>query len=143
MSVERILAGKGRNVVTVSPDCGLAEAAQTLNQHRIGAAVIVDGDGAVLGIISERDVVRAVAEGGAASLDKPVSSRMTTKVVTCSPSCTVNDLMELMTQGKFRHVPVVEGGRLTGIVSIGDVVKHRVAEIENEQRALKDYIATA
>lgn len=143
MSVERILAGKGRNVVTVLPGNTLAEAADTLSRHRIGAAVIVDGGGAVLGIISERDVVRAVAEGGAASLDQPVSSRMTSEVVTCGSICTINEIMGLMTTGKFRHVPVVEGGRLSGIVSIGDVVKHRLAEVEDEQRALRDYIATA
>ena len=143
MSVERILAGKGRNVVTVPPGSTLAEAAEILSRHRIGAAVIVDGEGAVLGIISERDVVRAVAEGGTTSLAQPVSGRMTSQVVTCGPSCTIDEIMGLMTKGKFRHVPVVEGGRLGGIISIGDMVKHRLAEIEEEQRAMRDYIATA
>ena len=143
MSVEHILAGKGRDVVTVRPDQTLAEAAGTLSQRRIGAAVVVDGDGAVLGIISERDVVKAVAAGGGSALSDPVSSRMTTKVVTCGPSCSVDEIMGLMTEGKFRHVPVMEGGRLGGIVSIGDVVKHRLAQVEAEQRALKDYIASA
>ena len=143
MSVEHILAGKGRDVVTVGPDHTLAEAAETLSQRRIGAAVVVDGGGAVLGIISERDVVKAVAAGGGSALADPVSSRMTTKVVTCGPSCSIDEIMGLMTDGKFRHVPVVEGGRLGGIISIGDVVKHRLAQVEEEQRAMRDYIATA
>ena len=143
MSVERILAGKGRDVVTVPPDTSLGDVAATLSRHRIGAIVVVDGQGSVLGIVSERDVVRGVAEGGAASLQQPVSSRMTAKVVTCGPTSSINDLMVLMTDGKFRHVPVVEQGRLGGIISIGDVVKHRLAEVETEQQAMRDYIATA
>ena len=143
MSVEHILAGKGRDVVTVRPEQTLAEAAKTLSERRIGAAVVVDGDGAVLGIISERDVVKAVAAGGGPALSDTVSSRMTTKVVTCGPSCSIDEIMGLMTEGKFRHVPVVERGRLGGIVSIGDVVKHRLAEVEAEQRAMRDYIASA
>jgi CBS domain-containing protein len=143
MSVEHILSGKGRDVVTIAPDCTLGEAAQILNQRRIGAVVVVDGGGAVLGIISERDVVRAIAENGDKALADQVSSRMTRKVVTCVPTCSVNDIMGLMTDGKFRHVPVLDSGKLCGIVSIGDVVKHRLAEIESEHRAMRDYIATA
>lgn len=143
MSVENILTEKGRHTFTISGDRTLREAIQMLNQHRIGALVIVDPTGAVQGIVSERDVVRAIAESGAGCLDDPVSRRMTTKVVTCSSKVAIKDLMELMTTGKFRHVPVVEDGRLGGMVSIGDIVKHRLAEMEAEHKALRDYIATA
>jgi CBS domain-containing protein len=143
MSVEQILAGKGREVVTIAPDRSLAEAAACLNERRIGAVVVVDGSGEVQGIISERDVVRAVAETGAEALESPVSSRMTKKVVTCVPTCSIDEIMGLMTDGKFRHVPVLDGGRLAGIISIGDVVKQRLGDIEAEHRALRDYIATA
>lgn len=143
MSVEIILAQKGRNVVTITPDQTLGEAANTLSRHRIGAAVVTDGQGGVLGIVSERDVVRAVADSGTEALREPVSGHMTSKVVTCNSHTSIGQLMSLMTEGKFRHVPVVEGGRLNGIVSIGDVVKHRLAEIESEHKALRDYIATA
>lgn len=143
MSVERILAGKGRDVISIDPQSTLAEAARMLNHHRIGAIVVIDASEALVGILSERDVVRAVAEGGAEALRQPVSSRMTGTVVTCRPDAGIDELMTLMTERKFRHVPIVEGGRLRGIVSIGDIVKHRLAEMETEHRALRDYIATA
>jgi CBS domain-containing protein len=143
MSVELILAEKGRKVVTVRPEQTLAEAAETLSRHRIGAAVVVGSDERVLGIISERDMVRAVADSGAKALEEPLSQRMTNKVVTCTSHTTIDQLMGLMTEGKFRHIPVVEAGRLTGIVSIGDIVKHRLADVEAERQALQDYIATA
>ena len=143
MSVEHILAGKGRQVVTIAPDRTLADAVTCLSERRIGAVVVVDGSGTVLGIISERDVVRAVAEAGGEALKAPVSSRMTAKVVTCVPTTSIDEIMGLMTEGKFRHVPVIEGGRLAGIISIGDVVKQRLGDIESEHRALRDYIATA
>jgi CBS domain-containing protein len=103
----------------------------------------VDGDRPVTGIISERDIVRAVAMHGAKALDEPVSRFMTEKVVTCTGETSINDVMELMTQQKFRHIPVVESGRLSGIVSIGDVVKLRLEEVEAETQAIKEYIATA
>ncbi len=143
MSVEHILAGKGRKVVTIAPDRTLADAVTCLSERRIGAVVVVDGSGTVLGIISERDVVRAVAEAGGEALKAPVSSRMTAKVVTCVPTTSIDEIMGLMTEGKFRHVPVIEGGRLAGIISIGDVVKQRLGDIESEHRAMRDYIATA
>lgn len=143
MSVERILAGKGRDVISIDPQSTLAEAARMLNHHRIGAIVVIDVSEALVGILSERDVVRAVAEGGADALRQPVSSRMTGNVVTCRPDAGIDELMTLMTERKFRHVPIVEGGRLRGIVSIGDIVKQRLSEIETEHRALRDYIATA
>jgi CBS domain-containing protein len=143
MTLEHILSEKGREVVTIEPHRSLADAARTLNEKRIGAVVVARDDRAVLGILSERDIVRAVAKGGAAALEHPISQHMTGEVVTCGRQVAINELMGLMTQRKFRHVPVVEDGRLYGIVSIGDVVKYRVAEIEAEHQALREYIATA
>ena len=143
MNVEHILSEKGREVVTIAPHLTLAEAARTLSRHRIGAVVVSDPGQPVLGILSERDIVRALAANGAAALEEPVSRYMTAKVVTCTARSAINDLMEAMTMGKFRHVPIVENGRLVGIVSIGDIVKFRVAEIERESEALREYIATA
>ena len=143
MNVEHILSEKGRKVVTIAPHMTLTDASRTLSENRIGAAIVNEASNPVLGILSERDIVRAVATNGAAALTEPVSRYMTARVVTCTSHSSINDLMEIMTSGKFRHVPVVENGRLVGIVSIGDVVKHRVAEIESESRALRDYIATA
>jgi CBS domain-containing protein len=143
MTLEHILSEKGREVVTIEPHRTLADAARTLNEKRIGAVVVARDDRAVLGILSERDIVRAVAKGGAAALEHSISQHMTGEVVTCGRQVAINELMGLMTQRKFRHVPVVEDGRLYGIVSIGDVVKYRVAEIEAEHQALREYIATA
>jgi len=142
MIVEHILAAKGHEVVTVEPQRTLLEVAHLLDEKRIGAVVVSDADHPVLGIISERDIARAVAQRGAAALDDPVSQHMTAKLFTCTRSCTVSDLMELMTDRKVRHVPIVERGRLSGIVSIGDVVKHRLAELEVEERLMHDYTAT-
>jgi CBS domain-containing protein len=143
MNVEHILSAKGRQVMTMAPQATLMEAVRTLSEKRIGAVVVADSSSPVLGILSERDIVRALATNGTGALEQPLSRYMTAKVVTCTTRSAINDLMETMTMGKFRHVPVVEDGRLLGIVSIGDVVKHRVAEIEGESRALRDYIATA
>ena len=143
MTVETILATKGGDVITIAPGETLADAARLLSSKRIGA-VVVRGEGeAVLGIISERDIVRALAASQADALAEPVERYMTRDVVTCTRQAPINKLMEIMTVQKFRHVPVVEDGRLAGIVSIGDIVKQRVAEIEAEQQALRDYIATA
>ena len=142
MIIEHILAKKGRDVVTVEPERTLLETARLLDEKRIGAVVVSDADHPVLGIISERDIARAVAQRGAAVLDEPVSQHMTAKLFTCTRSCTVSDLMELMTDRKVRHVPIVEHGRLSGIISIGDVVKHRLAELEAEERLMHDYTAT-
>jgi CBS domain-containing protein len=143
MTVEHILRSKGRSVVTIEPNRTLSEAAKLLSEQRIGAVLVCNASGPVLGIISERDIVRAVASRGAAALDEPVTRSMTEKVVTCTCESAINEVMEIMTEGKFRHVPVMEGGRLTGIVSIGDIVKHRLAEVEAETKAMLDYIATA
>ena len=143
MNVEHILSEKGHEVLTIAPQTPLKEAARILSERRIGALVVSDSGSPVLGILSERDIVRALAAGGGAALDDPVSRYMTAKVVTCTRHSPINDLMETMTNGKFRHVPIVENGQLVGIVSIGDIVKFRVAEIEGESRALREYIATA
>ena len=143
MLVSDILSTKGANVITVEPNASVANAAQLLAEKHIGALLITGAGGRVTGILSERDIVRAVAARGAAALDSPLSEVMTRKVVTCAAGDTVSVIMERMTTGKFRHIPVVEQDRLVGIISIGDVVKHRVQEIEQESSALRDYIQTA
>jgi CBS domain-containing protein len=143
MTVRAILDLKGRDVTTVTPDKTLAEAASLLSQHKIGALVVTGAEHRVTGILSERDIVKAVSAGGAAALEEKISARMTREVVTCGPHDTMAELMGRMTAGRFRHVPVVENGRLVGIISIGDVVKHRLAEMERESSALRDYIMTA
>ena len=142
MTVRSILDGKGHNVVSVEPQSKLAVAVKLLAEKRIGA-VLVMTQSRVEGILSERDIVRVLAERGASVLEEPVSAVMTRKVVSCRETDTVAELMETMTQGKFRHLPVVENNRVVGLISIGDVVKHRVGEYEAEQKALSDYIKTA
>ena len=143
MTVKAILSRKGGDVVTADPAATLGEAVRILSARRIGAVVVTGADRRIVGILSERDVVRVLGEKGASALDSPISEVMTRKVTTCGMGDTVAELMERMTEGKFRHVPVVEDGRLAGIVSIGDVVKWRVHEIEDESDALRDYIRTA
>ena len=143
MTVKAILARKGTDVVTADPNASLADAVKLLSTHRIGAVVATGADRRIVGILSERDIVRALAERGAAALDEPVSGAMTRKVSTCHERETVSSIMERMTAGKFRHVPVVDQGRLTGMVSIGDVVKHRLGEMERDSAAMRDYILTA
>ena len=143
MTVNQILAGKGGEVVTIEPAATLADAVRLLAGKRIGAALILGADRRIAGIISERDVVRALAERGAEALDEPVSQTMTRRVETCTEGEAVSSIMERMTLGKFRHLPVVDQGRLVGIVSIGDIVKHRLREMETEQAAMRDYIMTA
>jgi CBS domain-containing protein len=143
MTVGIILATKGREIVTIEPGATLADAVRLLASKRIGAALILGADDRLVGIISERDVVRALAEVGAAALNEPVSRTMTRKVETCNESEAVASIMERMTAGKFRHMPVVEQGRLVGVVSIGDIVKHRLGEMERDSVAMRDYIMTA
>jgi CBS domain-containing protein len=143
MTVKLILSRKGGEVVTIEPTATLGAAAKLLAERRIGAVLVLGDDQRVIGILSERDIVRAVAMRGAAALDGQVDEVMTRKVISCTSTATVSDVMEHMTDGKFRHVPVIELGRLVGIISIGDVVKHRLAEMEHESNALRDYIATA
>ena len=142
MTVRAILDTKGHQVQSVEPDAKLSAAIKILSERRIGA-VLVLSQGRIEGILSERDVVRVLGERGAAVLDEPVSATMTRKVVSCREKDTVSDIMETMTRGKFRHLPVVEDDRVVGLISIGDVVKWRVGEYEREQEALRDYIKTA
>ena len=143
MTVARILAVKGRDVITTQPHRTLHEVSRLLAEKSIGAVVVTGADNEVLGILSERDIVLAIANAGASALDDAVSRHMTAHVVTAGQGAGITSVMELMTQGRFRHVPIVEAGRLAGLISIGDVVKHRIAEIETEHRALREYIATA
>ncbi|HXW49806.1 MAG TPA: CBS domain-containing protein [Xanthobacteraceae bacterium] len=143
MTVSKILADKGREVFSIEPAATLKSAATLLGQKRIGAVIILGADRRIVGILSERDIVRAIGERGEAALDEPVSQSMTRKVSTCTEGETLVSIMEQMTEGKFRHIPVVDHGRLAGIVSIGDVVKYRLEEMEHDTAALRDYILTA
>jgi CBS domain-containing protein len=142
MTVRAILDSKGHDVLSVDPDVKLSAAIKMLAERKIGA-VLVMNDGRVEGILSERDIVRVLGERGARVLEEPVSAVMTRKVVSCRQSDTVASIMEMMTLGKFRHLPVVEDGKVVGLISIGDIVKRRVHEFEAEQEALRDYIKTA
>jgi CBS domain-containing protein len=143
MTVKTILSAKGNNVVSIEPNATLETAVRTLAEHRIGALLVLGPDRRVIGILSERDIVRTLAELGAAALAQPLAQVMTRRVVTCNPSETISVIMERMTAGKFRHVPVVEQDQVVGIVSIGDVVKYRLHEMEHESAALRDYIQSA
>jgi CBS domain-containing protein len=143
MIVGMILEMKGRNVVTIGARATIGEAVAELAGRKIGAIVVVEGIDRIVGIISERDVVRAVAQKGAAVLSESVGSIMTREVMTCSDQETINEVMTRMTRGRFRHLPVAKQGRLTGIISIGDVVKARIEEVEREAEEMRAYIATA
>jgi CBS domain-containing protein len=143
MNVTTILSTKGREVATISPMATVAEAAKIMADRKIGALVVTGAGNRITGIVSERDIVRALARQGASALQLPLNDVMTRKVVTCGLNDSVSNLMELMTNGKFRHLPVVDSDRLAGIISIGDVVKTRLAELECEQSALREYIQTA
>jgi CBS domain-containing protein len=140
MIVKNVLVGKRGNVVTIQPTADLTAAIKLLAEQRIGAVVILGADHRVVGILSERDIVRVLAEHGPTVLNKPVGQVMTRDVKTCFEGDTIESLMDRMTTGKFRHMPVVEQGKLIGIVSIGDVVKNRVEEIEHQSKSLRDYI---
>lgn len=143
MIVKSIIDAKGVDVVTIEPATTLDAAAKLLAERRIGAVVVLGAESRVAGILSERDIVRAISERGASAMLEQVAQVMTRKVATCTLEETIHSIMERMTSGKFRHMPVIEQGRLAGIVSIGDVVKHRIVEIEQESAALRDYIQTA
>lgn len=143
MTVASILAAKGRIVATTQATRTIAEAVDELAKRKIGALVVVDGVDRVTGIISERDIVKALARKGADVLADPVGTIMTREVVTCAESETVIGVMTRMTRGRFRHLPVVKNGRLDGIISIGDVVKERIGEVEREADEMRSYIATA
>ena len=142
MTVARIISDKGRDVITVSAEVSLADIAATLAEKRIGAVVVMEGDD-IRGIVSERDLVRAVAKHGGGALAMRAAEWMTPKVITCRPEDTIDDVMHQMTKGRFRHLPVVKHGKLAGIVSIGDVVKRRIEEVEREAAQIREYIATA
>jgi CBS domain-containing protein len=139
MRISDVLRNKGASVATITPETSVSSLLTELSVHNIGAMVVVSPDG-VAGIVSERDVVRKLHELGAELLTRPVSEIMTTLVATCAPSDTLDSLSALMTTNRVRHVPVVEDGRLAGIVSIGDVVKIRMEELEREQQQLQAYI---
>jgi CBS domain-containing protein len=143
MKVKDILAAKGGDVVSIEPTANLHTAAKLLASRKIGAVVILGAGGRLAGILSERDIVRVVADKGASALDQPVGQAMTREVATCTEDDTCADIMEQMTSRKFRHLPVLRDNTLVGIVSIGDVVKQRVEEIERETEAMRDYIQTA
>ena len=142
MTVRAILDTKGHQISSIEPESKLSAAIKMLGERKIGA-VLVMSKGRIEGILSERDIVRVLGERGASVLDAPVSEVMTRKVVSCRESDTVAAIMEMMTNGKFRHLPVVEGERVVGLISIGDIVKWREQEYEKEQEALREYIKTA
>lgn len=141
MRIQELLKGKGSDVVTVTSHATVGELVQTLADHKIGAVVVVDDD-TITGIISERDVVRALPGGDSGLLEQPVSSLMTSEVVTCSPDDEISALAASMTEHRFRHLPVVSGDQLVGIVSIGDIVKFRLDELQHERDQLESYITS-
>jgi CBS domain-containing protein len=143
MTVRAILSLKGGDVVTIKPTASLVTAAKVLAERRIGALVVTDTAERVAGILSERDIVRALAERGPAALDESVDQVMTRRVVSCTEAMTVSEIMERMTAEKFRHLPVIKLGSLVGIVSIGDVVKYRLAAMQRESQSVRDYISAS
>ena len=143
MTVTSILAAKGRNIFTIEPTADLSAAANLLAARRIGAVVVLGAGGRLVGILSERDIVRELAERGAAAMQETVGQVMTRGVATCSTDESINSLMERMTAGKFRHMPVLDNGTVVGVVSIGDVVKERLVAMERETEAMRDYIRSA
>ena len=143
MTVKAILEAKGHDVVTLGPNEKLSEAIRLLAERRIGALVVTNGDRKIVGILSERDIVRTIGKEGASALDFIVRDVMTPKVNICNEHHTVNEVMEIMTRGRFRHLPVERNGQLDGIISIGDVVKKRIEDVEREAEDIRSYIATA
>jgi len=141
MNVETILRNKGDRVATILPEATIAEAVERLNRERIGALVVSADGNSVDGMLSERDIVTALNDYGEALLSRPVDEVMTRNVITCDPADTVQELMAEMTNRRFRHLPVLKNGRLCGIVSIGDLVKNRLDEIEFEANSLRSFIA--
>lgn len=141
-TVRQILSVKGEDVVTGDRSMTLGQAVARLADNRIGALIFVDDDRRVIGILSERDIVASLALHGSRVLEELATAHMTRKVSTCTRDDTVEDLMDTMTAGRFRHLPVVEDGKLVGMVSIGDVVKHRVADIEHQASEIRNYLFT-
>ena len=143
MQIRHVLQQKGRDVIAIAPTATMEDAAQLLARKRIGALLVKNDGEPLAGILSERDLVRAIAAEGASALDREVTAYMTKSVATCTESDTVEDLMEMMTRGRFRHVPVLnEKQSLCGLISIGDVVKTRIEETVNEANSLREYIST-
>ena len=140
MRIETLLAAKGDHVATISGNASVKDAVTQLRSYRIGALVVSSDGKHIEGIVSERDIVRALFDRHGSLLDEPVSSIMTSKVHSCSPDDDVESLMTVMTERRVRHVPVVRGDVLVGIVSIGDVVKHRIGELEKDRKELVEYI---
>lgn len=143
MTASRIIADKGSEIFTVSPGDTLIEAAATLSHRKVGAAVVVDGAGKPVGVFSERDLAKAVAAHGAAALERTVDQVMSTDLVCAGPGAAIDELMGLMTDRRVRHILILEGGSLAGVVSIGDVVKRKIADAEAEAESLKAYIEGA
>lgn len=143
MTVKAILDEKGRDLFTLSPDDTIEKATAMLAEHKIGALVVTTEKGKIAGILSERDIVRVLAGQGTSVMKHPVSEVMTKKVKVCNQQHTVHDVMEIMTSGRFRHLPVEENGVIAGIISIGDVVKRRIEEVEREAEEIRSYISTA
>lgn len=141
MAVSEILASKGRNVVTATNQSSIKEVSDLLATHKIGAVVVLDSDETVCGIVSERDVVREISKKGSEAFDSQVTACMTKDVVSCEDDESIDSLMEKMTAGKFRHIPVINNHRLAGIISIGDVVKRKIELAEREAEEMKRYIA--
>ena len=142
MNVASILKGKGADIITVKADDAISVVADLLSEHRIGAVLVMDAAKDVQGVISERDIVRGLASSGTGCLKMKASELMTSNVISCAPSDTIDQVMSLMTDKRIRHLPVMEGGALKGFISIGDVVKRRMDEVEREAAAMRDYIAT-
>lgn len=142
MIIEQILNDKGREVVTLLADVTLREAARLLDERRIGAIVTLDADGGIVGVLSERDIVRQFARQGEAALEMTVASAMTRAVITINAEAAVDEALQLMTDRRIRHLPVVRNNRLTGFVSIGDLVKWKIAETEAEAEAMKSYLSS-
>jgi CBS domain-containing protein len=140
MLIRQILSAKGREVVATRPEATIAEVVSLLKAKGIGAVVVTDDGGWLSGIISERDIARGLADHGTELMEMRVSQLMSVEVVTCTPEDGLEKLMQAMTDGRFRHLPVLEDGALAGIISIGDVVKHRLKELEDETHMLQDYI---
>ncbi|PIW29610.1 MAG: histidine kinase [Rhodospirillales bacterium CG15_BIG_FIL_POST_REV_8_21_14_020_66_15] len=140
MNVKHILERKGSAVTTIKPGATIAEAARMLTEARIGAVVVSEDGATINGILSERDIVRVIGTDGPSALTRPVTTAMTANVITCKPDDRINILMGMMTQRRIRHLPVAENGRMTGLISIGDVVKERMDEIEADATAMRDYI---
>ncbi|MDJ0933659.1 CBS domain-containing protein [Breoghania sp.] len=143
MTVGAILNEKGNTIVSTQPDAILADVCVLLEEHRIGAVMVLDKSDDITGILSERDVVRAIGRNGPAALQRPTSEFMTAKVETCLEDDTVNRAMARMTKGRFRHLPVMRSGRIVGVISIGDVVKWRIEQVEREAEEMRSYIAMA